>query len=129
MNQNTNMHACSVAQSRLTLHNPMDCSTPGFPVLHHLLELNLMSTESMMPSNHLTLCRPFSSCPQSFKTLLSDKVKYATLKTHLPPPPRPRNRQGPNTPSHLSSTGQTSHSSERRGFYRELLLFCPSKEH
>ena len=30
---------CSVAQSCLTLFNPMDCSTPGFPVLHHLLEL------------------------------------------------------------------------------------------
>ena len=30
---------CSVAQLCLTLYNPMDCSTPGFPVLHHLLEL------------------------------------------------------------------------------------------
>ena len=29
---------CSVAQSCLTLCNPMDCSTPGFPVLHHLLK-------------------------------------------------------------------------------------------
>ena len=26
----------------------------------------LMSIESVMPSNHLILCRPFSSCPQSF---------------------------------------------------------------
>ena len=33
-------HCCSsVAQSCPTLCNPMDCSTPGFPVLHHLLEL------------------------------------------------------------------------------------------
>jgi len=35
----------------------MDCSTPGFPVLHRLLEfarmLRLMSIESVMPSNHL----------------------------------------------------------------------------
>ena len=30
---------CSVDKSCLTLCNPMDCSTPGFPVLHHLLEL------------------------------------------------------------------------------------------
>ena len=30
---------CSVAQSRLTLCDPMDCSTPGFPILHQLLEL------------------------------------------------------------------------------------------
>ena len=30
---------CSVAQSCPTLCEPMDCSTPGFSVLHHLLEL------------------------------------------------------------------------------------------
>ena len=29
---------CSVAQSCLTLCNPMDCSTPRFPVFHHLPE-------------------------------------------------------------------------------------------
>ena len=29
---------CSVAQSCPTLCDPMDCSTPGFPVLHHLPE-------------------------------------------------------------------------------------------
>ena len=41
--------------------NPMDCSMPGFPVLHHLSEmLKLKSTESVMPSNHLVLCWPFS---------------------------------------------------------------------
>ena len=27
---------CSVTQSRLSPCNPMDDSTPGFPVLHHL---------------------------------------------------------------------------------------------
>ena len=30
--------SCSVAQSCLTLCDSMDCSTPGFPVLHQLLE-------------------------------------------------------------------------------------------
>ena len=30
---------CSVTKSHLTFGNPMDCSTPGFPVLYHLLEL------------------------------------------------------------------------------------------
>ena len=30
---------CSVPRSYLTLCNPMDCSTLGFPVLHHLLDL------------------------------------------------------------------------------------------
>ena len=29
---------CSVAQSCPTLFNPMDCSTPGLPVPHHLLK-------------------------------------------------------------------------------------------
>ena len=29
----------SFAQSRLTLCDPMDCSTPGFPVLHHRPDL------------------------------------------------------------------------------------------
>ena len=28
--------------------------------------LKLMSIESIMPSSHLILCHPFSSCPQSF---------------------------------------------------------------
>ena len=32
---------CSVAQSCPILCGPMDCSTPGFPVLHHILELVL----------------------------------------------------------------------------------------
>ena len=35
------------------LWDPMDCSTPGFPVLH---QLKLMSIESVMPSNHRILC-------------------------------------------------------------------------
>ena len=42
---------CSVAESCPTLCNPMDSSTPGFPVLHTLLSLRkLMSLESVMPS-------------------------------------------------------------------------------
>ena len=32
------MNTCSVAQACPTLCDPMDCSTPGFPVLPHLLE-------------------------------------------------------------------------------------------
>ena len=30
---------CSIGKSCLSLCHPMDCSTPGFPVLHHLPEL------------------------------------------------------------------------------------------
>ena len=29
---------CPVTKSCLTLYNPMDCSMPGLPVPHHLLE-------------------------------------------------------------------------------------------
>ena len=49
----------SVAQSCPTLCDLRDCSTPGFPVLHHLQSLlKLMSIESVMPSKHLILCHP-----------------------------------------------------------------------
>ena len=59
---------CSVAQSWPTLCNPMECSTPGFPVFHYL---------PRVCSNACPLSRwchpvisssvvPFSSCLQSF---------------------------------------------------------------
>ena len=32
-------HCYSVTKLFLTLYDPMNCSTPGFPVLHHILEL------------------------------------------------------------------------------------------
>ena len=58
---------CSVAKLCPTLCDPMACSMPGFPVLHHLWNLlKLMSIESMMPSNHLNFFTPISSCLQSF---------------------------------------------------------------
>ena len=50
---------CSVTKSCLTLWDPIDCSTPGSPVLHYLLELlRFTSIELVMLSNHLILCRP-----------------------------------------------------------------------
>ena len=52
----------SVAQSCLTVCDPMDWSMPGFPV-HHQLQLRLMSVKSVMPSNHLILCRPLLLLP------------------------------------------------------------------
>ena len=50
---------CSVTQSCPTLCNPMDCF------------IKLMSIESVMLSNHLILCCPFSSCLQSFLASVS----------------------------------------------------------
>ena len=49
----------SVAKSCLTLFDPMDCSVPGSPVLHCLLEFaQIQVIESVMPFNHLILCHP-----------------------------------------------------------------------
>ena len=39
LNPISSVQFSSVAQSCLTLCDPMDCSTPGFPVHHQLLEL------------------------------------------------------------------------------------------
>ena len=57
---------CSVAQSCPTLCDPVDCSTPGFPILHHLPEF----AQSHV---HCVRCHPTISssvspfvCPQSF---------------------------------------------------------------
>ena len=60
----------SVAQSCLTLCNPMDCSTPGFPVHYQLRTmLKLMSIKSVMPSNHLILCCPLLLLPLIFASI------------------------------------------------------------
>ena len=88
----------SVAQSCPTLCNPMDCSTPGFPGHHQLLELGkthlrqvedaiqpshpllslhrLMSIESKMPSSHLILCHPLllPSIFPSIKVFFNESV-------------------------------------------------------
>ena len=54
----------SVAPSHLTLCNPMDCSTPGFTVLHHLPEL--AQTHVHWVSDAIQ-----SSCPLSSPSTLS----------------------------------------------------------
>jgi len=60
----------SVAQSCLTLCDPMNCSMPGLPVHHHLLEF----TQTHVHRDqwcHLAISSsvvPFSSCPQSLLT-------------------------------------------------------------
>ena len=54
----------SLSQSCLNLGDPMDCSSPGFPVHHNSQSLfKLMSIELMMPSNHLVLCHPLLLLP------------------------------------------------------------------
>ena len=50
---------CSLAQLCLTLCDSMDCSMPGFSVLHHPQSLfKLLSIGQVMPFNHLILSHP-----------------------------------------------------------------------
>ena len=59
--------SCLVAKSCATFCKSMNCSTPGFPVLHCLQSLlKLMYIESVMPSNHLILCHPLLFLPSIF---------------------------------------------------------------
>ena len=49
----------SVAQSRLTLCDPMNCSPPGFPVHHQLLEL----AQTHVCRVHVAIQHPILCCP------------------------------------------------------------------
>ena len=49
----------------MTLCNPMDCSTPGFPVFYHLLELAQAHVHWCSPTI-LSCVIPFFSCLQPF---------------------------------------------------------------
>ena len=54
----------SVTQSCLTLCDPMNRSTPGLPSITNSRSLTKpMPIESVMPSSHLILCRPFLLLP------------------------------------------------------------------
>ena len=61
----TSVHFSPVTQSCLTLCDPMDCSTPGFPIHHQLLELAQTHvhwvSDAIQPSHPLS-----SSSPPAF---------------------------------------------------------------
>ena len=60
----------SVTLSCPTLCNPIDCNTPGslsFTIPQSLLKL--MSIESVMPSNFLSLCHPLLLLPSIFPSI------------------------------------------------------------
>ena len=64
------VHFSSVAQSFLTLCDPTDCSTPGFPVHHQLLELAQIHVHQVGDaSNHLILCCPLLPPPSVFPSI------------------------------------------------------------
>ena len=59
----------------------MDCSTPGFSVLHYLLEVvQFMSIELVMLSKHLFLCRPLLLPPSIFPSI---RVFSSELILHI----------------------------------------------
>ena len=72
---------CSVAQSCPTLCNPMDCSTPGCPVHHHLLELAHTHvhrvTDTIQPSHPLL---PVLLLPTIFPSI---RVFYSESALHI----------------------------------------------
>ena len=60
----------SIAWSCPTLCDPMDCSTPSFPVHHQSQSLlKLMSIKLVMPSHHLILCYPLLLLPSIFPSI------------------------------------------------------------
>ena len=59
----------SVAQSCPTVCDPMDCSIQGFSITNSRSLLKLMSIESVMPSSHLSLCRPLLLLPSIFPSV------------------------------------------------------------
>ena len=70
----------SVAQSCLTLCDPINCSTPGLPVHHQLLNLpKLMSVELVLPSTHLIFCHPLLLLPLIFPIIRVSSNESALL--------------------------------------------------
>ena len=61
----------SVSQSCQILCNPMNHSMPSLSVHHHHSQSppKLMSIESVMPYNHLILCRPLLLLPSIFPSI------------------------------------------------------------
>ena len=69
---------CSVTKSCPALCDSMDCSMPGFPVLHCLLEFVQIHvhgvSDAIQPTS--TSAIPFSFCLQSFRTSRSFPVSW-----------------------------------------------------
>ena len=72
---------CSVTKSCLTLWDPMDCSTPGFPVLPYLPEFAQIHVHWVVtPSNHLILSRPLLLMSSIFPSI---RVFSSELSLHI----------------------------------------------
>ena len=68
---------CSVTQLCLNLCDPMDCSTPGLPILQYLQSsLKFILTEWVMSPNHLILCWPILLLPSVFPASGSFPIRW-----------------------------------------------------
>ena len=75
------MGCCSVAKSCLTLCDPMNCTTPGFPVLHYLPEFAQTHVHWVRdPSNYLILCSPILLWPSIFASIT---IFWSELALHI----------------------------------------------
>ena len=63
-----------------TLCDLVDCSMPGFPVLHSLPEFAPTHAPCAMPSNHLILCCPLFFLPSIFPSI---RVFSSGLAVHI----------------------------------------------
>ena len=70
----------SVTQSCPTLCDPMDCSTPGFPVLHSLPEL--AQTHIHRVSDAIQTSHPLSSPPPAFNLSQHQGVLWWVSSVH-----------------------------------------------
>ena len=59
----------SVAQSCLILYGPVEACRTSLSITNSQSLLKLMSIESVMPSNHLILCRPLLLLPSIFPSI------------------------------------------------------------
>ena len=66
----TQLQVSSVAQSCLTLCDPMDYSTPGFPFITNSWSLlRLMCIKLVVPSKHLIFCHLLLCLPSIFPSI------------------------------------------------------------
>ena len=78
----------SVAQSCPTFCDPMDCSTPGFPVHHQLPELTQThvhwvsdSSGSLPPMTRIKVWFPHPNSEQLWKAILASEIPGGELRT------------------------------------------------
>ena len=67
--QGISNYCCSVAQSCPTLCHGLQHARLPLSITKSWSLLKFMSIESVMPSNHLTLCRPFLLLPSIFPSI------------------------------------------------------------